>query len=210
MSNDFAGNVPPTVAKHIIDNVLGLPHSEPNVMDPASKARHMITATPVPAESLPPIHRQTPSSEPTLPLSAYEGLYTHPAYGPLALCAPTNTSAHCTALLREFASVNATGAPALYAAWDRVWTRHVQLLPLGGDAFDTKSFTIYPHGFGRDTRPFATVMSLHDVPIRGVFDVVDGEVRGLAYPNGFEPRPVVDGRRKGSLKETALVYFERV
>lgn len=210
MSNDFAGDVPSTVAKHVIDNVLGLSHSEPNVMDLASRIKYTVVPTPVPMKSLPNTHCHKPSGKTPLPLTAYEGVYTHPAYGPLALCAPTNTSAHCTALLAEFASINATRAPALYASWDRVWTRHVQLLPLSGQEFDTKSFTIFPRGFGRDTRPFATATSLHDVPILGVFDVVDGEVRGLAYPNGFEPRPVVSGKRKGSLKETALVYFERV
>ncbi|KAI0792431.1 beta-lactamase/transpeptidase-like protein [Abortiporus biennis] len=123
---------------------------------------------------------------------------------------------------------------SLYAYWPRIWSSHFKLTCLDGykqnltntdpppesasgtnkHSFVIRVVTLYPEGFGQNTTSFALSRVSPDIQI--AFDVDDSvsshggssgaEVRGLAFPHGFESgeETLPDSELKNS-----LVYFTR-
>lgn len=189
------------MAEHLIDNALGLQHSPQRIASSAEKP-------------YPCAHSDTPPSEHLshLPLADYEGTYTHPAFGSFILCSPSNTSPYCLDVLAIFATITPADAPAsLYASWPRFRTRHLRLTPRSGGAhaFGLEPLTVYPHGFGKNTTAFIETSIVYRRAFDAVFDVEDGEVKGLAAPGGLESPPI-EFDAELPLKEAAAIYFQKL
>ncbi|PSR72066.1 hypothetical protein PHLCEN_2v12047 [Hermanssonia centrifuga] len=159
-----------------------------------------------------PVHEDSTQSypEPELPLEAYEGTYSDPGYGAFTLCSPMSTSNYCWGVLTTFATVlTHNDTPGLYAAWPRVWTSHLQIIPVEGNKFDLQAFTIFPEGYGKDKAPFVARID-GGYRYSGEFIVKGGKVQGLAFPDGLDAESLPNADRDRPLEETAIVYFERV
>jgi hypothetical protein len=134
------------------------------------------------------------------PIEALAGTYFDAAYGTLTLCARASTSAHCRAVLEDFAVISPLEDNTLYAAWPRFWSSHLRVRLTTG-LFDPTN--IFPTGFGRNTSAFE---SPREPEASAEFDVGDdGRVRGMGVRWGDFP-----ARSKGSVEERAQVWFRRV
>ena len=118
-----------------------------------------------------------------LELAAYAGTYSNPGYGSMTLCAPTSDSSYCATVLSTFAALDAQppapAAPALYAAFPKLWTSHVRMTHAAGEGFDLLFSAVFLHGYGRDASPFET-WETGDAEGRVEFVVEDGKVQGFA------------------------------
>jgi hypothetical protein len=109
----------------------------------------------------------------------FAGTYYNPGYGLLTLCATTEQSWPCTAVLDDYAAC--TGPltnDTLYASWPRLWSTHVSLARVS----DTAHFTflpraLFPRGYGNNKTAFATA---GEEVARAEFGMsADGRVEGL-------------------------------
>lgn len=164
-----------------------------------------------------------------LPPDAYAGTYSNPGYGSFTFCSPSSnlstTNEYCTSTLSDFSKVFSASPPSeeqgLYATWARVWASHVRALPTTAGAnssvvqnrqtyidqtsantFDFSFITLYPSGYGKNSTPFYDDSIL--IPATGIFDVVDGEVKGLGMFEDYSPPSII---KDGTLKEIAEIYF---
>jgi hypothetical protein len=134
------------------------------------------------------------------PIEALAGTYFDAAYGTLTLCARASTSAHCRAVLEDFAVISPLEDNTLYAAWPRFWSSHLRVRLTTG-LFDPTN--LFPTGFGRNTSAFE---SPREPEASAEFDVGDdGRVRGMGVRWGDFP-----ACSKGSVEERAQVWFRRV
>jgi hypothetical protein len=150
-----------------------------------------------------------------MPLSAFAGTYSDPAYGSFTLCAPSSASEACQAVLDTFQTTsNATGKTneeALYASWPRLWGTHLRVLRTSSDSTSVKwTFSptaLFPSGFGADTTPFELPMDQDALAEFGLDE--DGKVIGLGVVS--EGLTDVERVRKGeNAEERAEVWFSRV
>jgi hypothetical protein len=135
-------------------------------------------------------------------LHALAGTYWNDGYGALTLCAPESTSPYCQQTLAHFATIdNVDGAPQqlkkqLVAAWSRVFSSHIRLIPRTVDAriessnirsaiintgadelknatgvipFTMQLLDIFPEGYGADRTPFSVELALSNEAIDAEF-----------------------------------------
>jgi hypothetical protein len=135
-----------------------------------------------------------------VPVQDLAGTYTDAAYGPITLCAPSSSSAHCRTVLDVFAATSKLEDDTLYAVWPRFWNGHLRVRPAAG-VFEPTS--LFPVGYGRNTSAFEM---LTDAEASVEFDVGDdGSVRGM----GVSWEDFLE-RSEGSIEERAQVWFRRI
>ncbi|KAH8093156.1 beta-lactamase/transpeptidase-like protein [Cristinia sonorae] len=189
----IAPTVNSAVLYSILDRIAGSP---PDSVPEAPRTVH-------------PVVQGVPS---TLSLEAFTGTYNDTGYGSIAFCSSASTSEYCKGVLSDFAAVYPDQPQhnrTLYAAWPRVWIRHVRLVHYDGNSFRLGGMTLFPNGHGRNHTPFAERPG--EVDYVAEFDVKDGVVKGLAFYGGFAEdveQPVQTG--EGNLTEIADVYFRKV
>lgn len=171
------------------------------------------------------------TTTPELPLDAYAGTYSNLGYGNFTLCSPSSNSSasdeYCTSTFSDFAKVFPDSPPSsengLYGTWARIWANHIRALPttpsvnssvdgnnqtyideINSNTFTLLFVTLFPFGYGKNSTPFYDEALLLEVT--GIFDVVDGEVKGLGV---FEDYPPPDLIKDGRLEEIAEVYFNK-
>lgn len=202
------------VAYRIVEDVLGLPH----VVGPVEEVS--IGQTVAPDD----LH---PNSSATITLAAslarYAGTYKNAAYGNFTLCAPTTRSKYCARVLADFAACGEREDPALYAAYPRFTSSHIRLTPVplplarwasppataheNVDSWELEFVSLFPHGYGKDSSPFVyRVLGGSTMELRCTV------ARGLVEGCGIVDITLDEGRvpRKGSVKETTDVWFDRV
>lgn len=191
---------PSAVAYRAIDNVLGL--------------RTSIVASPTVHDGDPFVQcRAQPSPSPSndmvaglpLPLHAYEGTYSHPAYDSITLCSHMSTSHHCTRVVSDFKKVYPRlGSFDLFAEWPRLWVKHAHLRPQAENRFEVAPTTLFPDGYGNNKTAFSQWLYQ---TYAGEFVVRNGTVRGLVLAESFESLPDLGTGR--DLNDVADVYFEK-
>ncbi|KAI0776633.1 beta-lactamase/transpeptidase-like protein [Trametes elegans] len=138
-----------------LDDALTLPSAVP------ADERSTKTRTSDPVDHVP----FTPTSVPSLDIEAYAGTYTSLGHGTLTLCSAKSTSHYCAGVLADFASTSSdadsggldSDGPHLYGAFRSLWTTHIRLRHLSGDAFRAEYTALFPHGYGRNASAFKFV-----------------------------------------------------
>ncbi|VDC03880.1 unnamed protein product [Peniophora sp. CBMAI 1063] len=143
-----------------------------------------------------------------LPPHDFTGLYMNEGYGTFLLCDSKSTSAHCTGVLDDFATIDALEKPKdteLYASWPRLWTSHLRLSYAGDMRFVAQASQLFPQGFGKNTTPFEQISGtvFADFVVRD-----DGEVLGFGL-FGFVGERTNREKKGGSIEETAEVWFDK-
>ena len=94
---------------------------------------------------------------PSLDWDAYTGTYnSDDGYLPVTLCSSKSKSANCQSVVSDFATIdNSTVlATSLYGPFHTIWTSHLHLQHLSGDAFQFTFTELFPHGYGQNTSAF--------------------------------------------------------
>jgi hypothetical protein len=137
-----------------------------------------------------------------LSVDAIAGTYADPAYGSFALCTAATVLASCAPVLAAFASIAPLDDHTLYAAWPRLWSDHLRVVPRKGLFVPV---SLYPAGYGRDKSAFETGT---DAGVHVEFGVgEEGMVRGMGV--SWDDWPEGKGE-EGSVEERAQVWFRRV
>lgn len=104
-----------------------------------------------------------------MPLELYAGTYFRPDYGNITLCVSTADKSemttnnarvdYCSSLREQFAIIDNSKSehdsrPQLIGEYDCLLTKQVRLTHLELHTFSFAAFTLFPHGFGADKRPF--------------------------------------------------------
>lgn len=149
-------------------------------------------------------------------LEPYAGTYGNEGYGAITLCAPSSDSFYCNDVFGDFAPFRpdpAVSSPMLLAAYPRVWTTHVRMIPCDGETFDLGFTALFPHGYGRNTSAFET-FETGDAEGQAVF-VVE-EKNGKKTVKGFglliDQDAVAERKRMigTSVEQYADAWFEKV
>ncbi|KAJ7453772.1 beta-lactamase/transpeptidase-like protein [Mycena latifolia] len=187
----------------IIDEIFGLDPVDWNsrYKDQAQQAAlstAVLTSTPAPSNATLP-----------LPLTAMEGKYRDPGYGPdIALCAPSARSSNCKALLKR---LNSTFPDQLATAdliwdWDRLIASYVALKHFDGAVFNVSAWVAMPTG--NETSP----LWAYDSELEGSvaeFVITKGKVSGFGIRGGLWGAEEGVGDPEGrSVEARSEVWFD--
>nr|VWO96016.1 Alcohol dehydrogenase 1 [Ganoderma boninense] len=160
-------------------------------------------STPQPAKVTPP----------SLDWSAYAGLYkSDDSYLPVTLCASQSDSAHCQAVVSDFATLDSPAAvtTSLYSTYPAVWASHLRLLHFSGDVFNFTFTALFPHGYGRNTSAFEQFESgVTSGWVEFQVDEAKGVVVGFSLVGDMNACAARARKTGGTLSETADAWFVR-
>ncbi|KAI0075191.1 beta-lactamase/transpeptidase-like protein [Panus rudis PR-1116 ss-1] len=184
------------LARHIIDNTLGL-SSSAAVASPANP----------PASQVTPIFSSTAQNIDSL--ETFTGTYTDAGYGNLTLCAASSQSSHCQAVLDSFSPFEPDDKSSrLYAAFSSVWSSHIRLIHGHGDTWNITFTYLFPHGYGKDTSPFETFETGSSQGM--VQFVTKGKSEMVGFGLFLVHEVTMRRRIGGTVEDIADVWFRKV
>jgi hypothetical protein len=132
-----------------------------------------------------------------------EGRYFNAGYGLSVLCSVLSSSPSCQSVLADFRSVDeslSSNSTDLFASWNGVWATHIRFTHTNDSQYLVSIGTIYPHGYGKNTTSFSTL-----VPGASAEFVVENKtVVGFGVSG-------LDGiQREGPVEEASDVWFVKV
>nr|VWO99815.1 Polyketide synthase [Ganoderma boninense] len=191
------------IVKKTFDDVLGTNLSE--AADSLGESFRPSSRVPAP--------QPTKVDPPSLDWSAYTGLYkSDDSYLPVTLCSSQSDSAHCQAVVSDFATLDSPVALAtsLYSTYPAVWASHLRLLHFSGDVFNFTFTALFPHGYGQNTSAFEQFESgVTSGWVEFQVDEAKGAVEGFSLVGDVNACAARARKMGGTLSETADAWFTK-
>ena len=134
-------------------------------------------------------------------------------YLPVTLCSSESGSAHCQAVVSDFASLDnsTTVATSLYSVYPAVWASHMRLQHFSGDVFNFTFTALFPHGYGQNRSAFeAFETGSAGGWVEFQVDEAKRAIKGFSLVGDSNACAARARKTGGALFKTADAWFEKV
>ena len=128
------------------------------------------------------------------------GTYSNAGYGTAVLCSMRSSSSSCQRILDNFRSVDkslSSNSTDLFASWATIFSSYLRFTQTNGRQYIIFSETIYPEGYGKNSTPFSTQITVG----LATFVVEDESVAGFGITG------ISGVNRSGPVEEASDVWF---